>query len=1032
MKKNITTFSAVVLLALSMTPWAAATVRYVTPNGQGDGSSWAAATNDLQAAIEASSAGDEVWVAKGTYKPDSLIKSTKPTSKAFFLKDGVSLFGGFAGNETSKDARALKTTGKPFDFENETILSADDDVPDTWKRAIGDGTTYRNAWAVENDVIPGTAGNSCHVLFQLNAIVNATEINGFTLTGGNACEWKAKAAGGAVYALGNVAIKACRVIENSGYFKAQSINDSNTYGGAIYLAGSGDATISHCYFSSNYSHSSYGQGLGGAIYAKNVKIDNCEFFDCVGMDAGGAVFNENGTIDNCIFSNCYSASGGAVYNKGVASRLTISNCSGLLGGGCFNSGTLSHTKVFNCYADAVEFGETLGGQGGGVFSADGQVVGCVVYNNQSFRGGGIYLRGGKVVNSTVQNNMLRAESDTANIGLFMPQLAASVLNTIGNPDAAATNFVKPSTFKGVSLAGTPVELIEANWALAAGSEFIDKGTLTPGIDEATDMAGNARVMGSSIDVGAYEYAGTVTPTITLTYPKAGESVRIGVGGKTGYTFGIDWGDGTLQEYTKAGYFTETLKSNTVKIYGDSVMLLVATSQNLQNLDFGNAPVLSRIQVGNNQLQSLDVTGLAMLTGIYAEDNAITSLDVTGNKFLRVLDVHNNKIEGSIDCSAMTKLSKVDVANNKLTRFILPKQSVLGTVDCASNMLTDLDVTNLDALTELHCDSNMLSTLDLTGLTALEEVYAYGNQFTQFVTAPCPALKTLNASDNKISSVDLSSNIKLEGVYLYKNQLKSLDLTKNTDVRYINVGDNQLKGLNTSNQPNLSLIIANNNEISSVDFANNTRLTQVMLAHNQLNSIDVTKAGILSWFKVDNNNLSELNVQSNPYLYWLECDSNRIEKLDLSKNTYVQWIAAQNNLLKGLNLTANKGLQGLFLQNNMMEQDSINSIIEQLQDVSGVEIHANNEAWARQLNISYMPGTEGANVAAAQAKGWIVTALYETSGVDHVDGDNAVVKSVYYNLNGVELGQQVTEGGIYIVKEMHRNGSVTARKVLVVK
>ena len=46
-------------------------VRYVKPvaTGFADGSSWANASADLQAMINISPAGGEVWVAAGTYKP---------------------------------------------------------------------------------------------------------------------------------------------------------------------------------------------------------------------------------------------------------------------------------------------------------------------------------------------------------------------------------------------------------------------------------------------------------------------------------------------------------------------------------------------------------------------------------------------------------------------------------------------------------------------------------------------------------------------------------------------------------------------------------------------------------------------------------------------------------------------------------------------------------------------------------------------------------------------------------------------------
>lgn len=58
-----------------------------------DGASWATAYADLQQALAVATFGDEIRVADGTYKPTSGTDRTI----SFNLKDGVSIFGGYAG-----------------------------------------------------------------------------------------------------------------------------------------------------------------------------------------------------------------------------------------------------------------------------------------------------------------------------------------------------------------------------------------------------------------------------------------------------------------------------------------------------------------------------------------------------------------------------------------------------------------------------------------------------------------------------------------------------------------------------------------------------------------------------------------------------------------------------------------------------------------------------------------------------------------------------------------------------------------------
>jgi len=85
--KEMKRFLTMCILLLTVAA-ANATVRYVKTNGTTlaanavNATSWGTACNDLQAVISASASGDEIWVAAGTYKPNSLVStngSANPT-----------------------------------------------------------------------------------------------------------------------------------------------------------------------------------------------------------------------------------------------------------------------------------------------------------------------------------------------------------------------------------------------------------------------------------------------------------------------------------------------------------------------------------------------------------------------------------------------------------------------------------------------------------------------------------------------------------------------------------------------------------------------------------------------------------------------------------------------------------------------------------------------------------------------------------------------------------------------------------------
>ncbi|AWV98208.1 Ig-like domain-containing protein [Arcticibacterium luteifluviistationis] len=208
-----------------------ATIRYVKPtaSGAGDGSTWANASADLQAMINASSSGDEVWVAAGVYKPladgSGVTNPTDTRDKLFYMKNGVKLYGGFVGTETVLTQRDFAT--------NKTILSGDIDNNDT----NTDGNFI-------NENYSDIQGNNAYHVFVFPGTGETTEFDGFIITGGKntaSIGYTTQYAGGygfssfrgaALYCSGAAPqIRNCVISGNEGYSGVLYQNNQNTSGG---------------------------------------------------------------------------------------------------------------------------------------------------------------------------------------------------------------------------------------------------------------------------------------------------------------------------------------------------------------------------------------------------------------------------------------------------------------------------------------------------------------------------------------------------------------------------------------------------------------------------------------------------------------------------------------------------------------------------------------------------------------------------------------------------------------------------------
>jgi len=139
-------------------------ILYAAPVAQGSGncSSWANACT-LQTALANAVSGDEIWVKAGVHYPGAAGNRTA----TFTLKNGVALYGGFAGTETARDQRNWTT--------NKTILSGDIDKNDI----NTDGNYIAETW---NDI---QGENAYHVV--TGSGTNSTAVlDGFIITAGKA------------------------------------------------------------------------------------------------------------------------------------------------------------------------------------------------------------------------------------------------------------------------------------------------------------------------------------------------------------------------------------------------------------------------------------------------------------------------------------------------------------------------------------------------------------------------------------------------------------------------------------------------------------------------------------------------------------------------------------------------------------------------------------------------------------------------------------------------------------------------------
>ncbi|MDR4469754.1 MAG: HYR domain-containing protein [Nitrospira sp.] len=481
------------------------TVWYVdasaTPGG--NGASWGCAFQNLQDAINAASSGHEVWVKAGIYKPTAYPNGCSGCSTdrdfAFHLKNGVAVYGGFAGTETLRSDRNWTTnlttlSGNIGDANDATdncyhvVLSVSDA-----NTTVLDGFTIADAYADGTGSITVESNNISKVygggMFNRSS---SPKVNNCTFSGNTITNSSGLGAG--MYALlGSPAVSSCLFLGNS------NVNS----GGGVYNQQVTNATFDDCTFSNNTAL--YGGGAFNTI--STLTFSGCTFLSNIASNSGGGMRNESSTsvtvIDGVFAGNSTSSSNGGGFYIGTSSTsavltncLIAGNSASGTGGGIYNSGTPTVT-ITNCTISGNQAGSTTGG--GVHFAASNPTMtNCVIWNN----------RANGVTGSSGASLSLLSSTPVINYSLIQNLNPSGTGNLNGIPDAANSNYphfltlLDPATAPGT---GGDFQVLSCSPLINAG----DDTAVPMGVN--TDLGGDPRFYNSgTVDIGAYEYQGVYT------------------------------------------------------------------------------------------------------------------------------------------------------------------------------------------------------------------------------------------------------------------------------------------------------------------------------------------------------------------------------------------------------------------------------------------------------------------------------------------------------------------------------------------
>ncbi|MCR5361061.1 MAG: hypothetical protein K6E73_03505 [Bacteroidales bacterium] len=395
MKPNRLLLTAILSIAALSEAVATDYIRYVSKS-QGaynnSGTSWSTAKMNVQDAIndikDKIESGDRgyIFVDAGTYKPTQAISGSGSSSTLYMsiqIPAGISVYGGFAGNETGATAKEIIAKRETITTEIGTYMknrteftgSLSSDAIFAWNETKHRyntsyfGNCYHVVWFANNGFTTDASGTKHYTALADTAVLDGVVIRDGYAYNSDINNIYHNAFGGGAYMVGNAIVRNCEVYHC----------EASRGGGGLYLDGGG--LVENCYVHDCQSlgvNSTSGFGGGIAVDQAGL-VTHCAIVNNVGRSGGGLSFNYDASAD---------AAGNGQYALAASACLVAQNTSTVEAGGIYmnKGGLINGLTIVNnkTYGTGVTLNSIVTGRSGGIYVRDhARIYNSVLWGNQT-------------------------------------------------------------------------------------------------------------------------------------------------------------------------------------------------------------------------------------------------------------------------------------------------------------------------------------------------------------------------------------------------------------------------------------------------------------------------------------------------------------------------------------------------------------------------------------------------------------------------------------------------------------------------